>query len=146
MSKKKSHFDVDRCAIPTVYCGSGAVPERKKGDDKYYTGVGTPYQCMQKGFGAGMYSEKNKSIPKTSVQTIKYVGEVYERNFKNHKINYLEDLKKYANSHNEEELKELLKDVFDKSGGILDKRAYNSTLLYLYKNGVENLPQCKIIK
>ena len=146
MEKKKKEFNPKKCAIPTVYCGNGPVPKRKDNDDTYYSGLGTPYQCMQKGFGAGMHSEKNKSLPKNSVQNIKYVGEVYESNFKKRNINTIDDLVEYASSHEEKEIKKLLKKVFDKHNGILDQRAYNSTLLFLYKKGIQQLPSCVTIK
>jgi len=75
-------FDLSECAIPTVWCGRGNPPKRRAGDDKYYYKTGDRYECMQKGFGAGMHTERKKNLPENSLQQIKYVGDVYEKKFK----------------------------------------------------------------
>jgi|SRR5437868_5894291 len=138
-------FNPNKCAIPTVYCGKNPkIPARKKGDDHYYVRKGTPNECMSKGFGAGMINERNKKLPDNSLQQIKYVGDTYDSKFKkNHKIKNVNDLIKYAKKYN---VQRLLTGVFTKKDGKLDMRAYNSTLLYLYRVGVTNLPTCKNIK
>jgi hypothetical protein len=135
-------FDVDRCSIPTVWCGSKSMPSRKKGEDKYYVRRGTPHECMKIGVGAGIYSERKKGIPATSLQNIKYVGEVYEKNFMKKRIRSLNELIKYASTHSSADIKKTLSSVFKKKGGAIDQRAYNSTLMYIYRRGIHELPQC----
>ena len=53
---------IDKCSIPVVWCGKGELPPRKANDEKYYIRRGTAHECMQIGFGAGMYSERKKDL------------------------------------------------------------------------------------
>jgi len=152
-------FDPLECSIPTVYCGKKKkIPTREKGVDTYYIRKGAPHECVSKGFGAGMAVEMAKHLPANSLQRIKYVGDVYESNFKKEKINNTTSLIKYSQTLSSPELKSFLESVLVKKSGkgsikesknavIIDMRAYNSTLLYLYKNGIyKNLPSCSKIK
>ncbi len=134
-------FDIDRCIIKQVWCGGSAtIPSDKK---KYYKGVGTRYECLQKGFGAGSSVEKKKNLPTNSLRRIPYVGDKMESNFKANGITNLKDLKTkmlpLAASGKEAKLKIILVN----SNGKLNKKAYNSTIKYLYENGILNLPRCK---
>jgi hypothetical protein len=140
-------FDPQDCSIPTVYCGKKKkIPVREKGADTHYVKKGTVHQCIQKGFGAGMAIERAKNLPVNSLQRIKYVGEVYESNFKKKKINNTTSLIKYSKTLTKEGLKTFLESVLIRKDDVVDMRAYNSTLLYLYKNGIyENLPSCSKI-
>ena len=62
-------FDIDKCIIKQVYCGrSNIIPAK---DKKRYSKVGSRDECLKKGFGAGMYNEKVKHLPQTSLQNIK---------------------------------------------------------------------------
>lgn len=136
-------FNPEDCAIPTFYCGDQeSLPKRKRGDDKYYTRHGTSRECLSKGFGAGMITERMKSLPENTLQQIKYVGDVYERKFREAGIDNVDALIKYAQSRNPIEVDTLLKRVLAKKGGSLDQRALNGTLLFLYKNGVQRIPGC----
>lgn len=138
---------IDKCSIPVVWCGKGDIPTRKSGDEKYYIRKGTTHECMQIGFGAGKYSEIKKGINNNSLQNIKYVGETYENNFKEKNIDTILDLIKYVSSHTQLQIKLLLSSVFKKKGGGTDMRAYNSTLMFVYKKGIKDLPPClKITK
>lgn len=139
-------FNPKDCVIPTVYCGNKKkIPKSEKGVT--YARKGTSYECLQKGYGAGYYSEKAKHLKPSSLQRIKYVGDLYELNFKKRKINTTTSLITYSKTLSNEELKLFLGEVFLKKDGVVDMRAYNSTLLYLYNNGVyENLPPCTKIK
>jgi len=132
-------FDPDRCAVPCVWCGNGVLPTRIQ-NNKKYTREGTKFECMKKGFGSGMYAERAKHLPATSLQNIKYVGNEYEGKFAQRNIKTIQDLRTKAK--NKAALTKVLKEVFTKSNGVLDKRAYNATLLYLYQHGIGNLPQC----
>lgn len=138
-------FNIDDCAIPSVWCGKGNPPKRKRGDAKYYSKTGSRYQCMQYGFGAGAATERSKRLPKTSLQHIKYVGDVYEKKFKDKKIATLAALVSYMNNRTSNTIEKLLKGVFTKRNGGLDKKAYNSTVLYLYGRGKTNVPKCSKI-
>lgn len=137
------NFNPLDCAIPTFYCGDKKdIPSRKKGEDSYYTRRGTSRECLSKGFGAGMITERLKFLPKDSIQQIKYVGDVYDEKFKRKGIFNVEDLVSYAKNKNPIELDTLLKSVLTKKNKSLDQRAYNSVLLFLYKNGIQRIPQC----
>src|SRR5690349_9856292 len=103
-------FDEKRCYIPTVYCG------KQKSYDKYdsdngvkYTKKGSSYECMQKGFGAGMYSERKKKIGASSLQTIKYVNEKHEKSFKKDGINTITSLKQKCRNMSANDISKLLK-------------------------------------
>ena len=140
-------FDLDRCTIPTVYCGTKkSVPKKTKNNTRYVR-KGTNYECMTKGFGAGMAMEKLKKLPLNSLQRIKYVGETYELNFKKKNVNNIDQLINHIRNLKKEKVSTFLKSVFRKKDGVIDQRAYNSTLVFLYENGVHaNLPQCSKIK
>ncbi len=138
-------FNASKCAIPTVYCGKGAPPKRKASDTKYYTGTGSRYDCMRKGFGAGTAIERAKHLPVGSLQHIKYVGVVYEGRFKSNNIRNIRDLLTEAERKTKAQIKRLLRRVFMRRKGGLDKRAYNSTILYLYQHGIGHVPSCSRI-
>lgn len=141
-------FDPNTCTIPTVYCGTKKnVPKKSTTNNTRYVRKGTSYECMTKGFGAGAITEKIKKLPLNSLQRIKYVGEIYESNFRKKNINNTDQLIFHVKPLKKEKLATLLKTVFKKKDGVVDKRAYNSTLIFLYTNGVYiNLPQCTYIK
>jgi len=131
-------FRVEDCIIPTIWCGNGSVPTNKK-----YKGAGTPYKCLQKGFGAGKFTEINKTLPSDSLRQIKYVGEKYEAKLKTAGISTLNELKSFAKKSSKTGIEIILKRAFTNSSKKIDYRAYNSTLEYLYKSKVSKLPQCK---
>ena len=138
---KKTEFDVNECAVPCVWCGDGVMPKTIQ-NGKKYTRDGTKFECMKKGYGSGMYSERSKHIPQTSLKQIKYIGDEYEARFIQKKIKTLEDLRKKAKNGRKNTLETLLNDVFTKKDGVLDKRAYNATLMYLYSHGIGDIPGC----
>lgn len=145
MPPKKSPFDSDKCLIPTVWCGEEEDPPNKidRKNNTIYTEGGTRGQCLQKGFGAGMHSEKAKSLSQTSLQNIKYVGEKFEEKFKSKGIRDLPSLANWCRTKNEAQVKKLLSEVFKRSNGIIDYRGYNSTLLWLNTSGLTEIPSCK---
>ncbi len=132
-------FDEKKCRIPTVYCGTGNVPGDD--DDVKYTGKGNSYQCMQKGFGAGMHTERRKSLGASSLQTIKYVNEKHEASFKRDGVNTITMLKQKCRNMSRDQISTFLKKHL-KKGDTVDKKAYNMVLLHLYRNGMSTLPQC----
>ena len=97
----------------------------------YYTKKGSPAECIKKGIGAGIYIEKKKNITKTSLQNIPYVGPVFEKNFKKHKISTIKKLLDTIEDMTTSQIKKLLTKVFTKSNGQVDNKGYNSTILYL---------------
>jgi len=136
-----NHFDVNECAVPCVWCGDGIMPVNIQNGKKYIK-EGTKFECMKKGYGSGMYTEKNKHISQNSLRQIKYVGEEYENRFIQKKILNLDDLRRKVKNSKKKTIETLLVEIFTKKSGDLDKRAYNATLMYLYTHGVGNIPKC----
>jgi len=133
-------FEIEKCAIPTVWCGKGAPPKRK--GLKWYSKTGSRYECMKKGFGAGTVAEKRKHLPDNSLQQIPYVGDVYEKKFKRNGISNTGQLLQEAQNRSRTGLRTLLQRIFTKRRGGLDKRAYNSTIVFLYQHGIGHVPSC----
>jgi hypothetical protein len=132
-------FDTSRCIIPEVWCGNGNPPNRR---DRRYTRNGTKGECLKKGIGAGMAIERAKVLPPNSLQTIKYVGETYENNFMNRHIRNTDMLIRWCQRMTAQRIDNLLRTVFQKANGVIDMRAFNSTILFLYKKGIRHVPQC----
>jgi hypothetical protein len=128
-------FDRNLCKIHKIYCGNGPLS-----DD--YSRYGTAHECMKKGFGAATWAAKKSTLPKTSLQQIKYVGPKFEENFRKKHINTLNSLINILSEKTALEKKKLLKTVFTRANGTIDYRGYNSVLLYLNDNGVNRLPKC----
>jgi hypothetical protein len=138
-------FNVQKCDIPTIWCGESNIPPKKRKDGNYYYKTGTRYECLKKGFGAGSHTEKNKNLGPKSLQQIRYIGETHERQFINAGIKNTDDLLKYVKGKNKEQVEKFLKTVL-KKGKSIDTRSYNCVILYLYKNGNTNVPECEKIK
>jgi len=139
-------FKIGNCATPEVWCGKGSPPKRKPRDLKWYYKMGSRYECVRKGFGAGASSERRKMLPDNSLQRIRYVGDVYERRFKQNRIANIDQLITEAGNRTKANLQTLLKRIFTRRKGGLDKRAYNSTLVFLYRHGIGHVPACIKIK
>ena len=135
-------FDPRQCVIKKVWCGNGPIPANKREE---YSRPGSKYECLQSGFGAGASSERAKTLPGDSLQHIKYVGPKHDAAFSDHGIQTRAALEMYARSHTAAEVHTLLTSVLQRGSKGLDKRAYNSVLLYVYGRGVTRLPQCKRI-
>ncbi len=138
-------FKPNTCKIPTVYCGKGNYKNAIAPDNTRYIRKGTALECISKGVAVGIMMEKAKRLPKNSLQHIKYVGETYEKKFKRQGIKTLSQLITFGKKNSAIKLKSLLQQVFKKSDNIVDQRAYNSTLIILYRNGNSKLPPCKKI-
>lgn len=116
-------------------------------DGVKYTRQGTPFECSQKGFGAGMMSEKTKNLPANSLQKIKYIGEKHEENFRDNRIRTTTALKNYAINNPPATVERMLRRVLVKSNGAFDAKAFNSVVSWLYsKQGVKNVPQCVLLR
>ena len=139
------NFDIGRCAIPTVYCGNKSPRDAEPGFGRRYTRKGTSHECLRIGFGAGKSVAESKGLPKTSLRKIRYIGEVYEQHLQEQGIMNIPGLKRYAKSHQPDEIAELLRMVLVRSNGVLDGRAYNSMLLWLYQQGISRLPGCEAL-
>lgn len=139
-------FNPVKCLVPTAWCGKGPVPSQKQDLTKNvkYVREGTKDECLQKGFGAGVFSEKAKGISSSSLQNIKYVGETYELNFRKAGITNLNELLSAAKNSSKSRVQSLVSQSVTKKGGQIDSRAYNHVLLWMYQNGVPqvNLPLC----
>jgi hypothetical protein len=144
MEKKK--FVLSNCDIPVVWCGESEKPPKKAKDGKYYYKTGTRTECLRVGFGAGTHTERNNNLPSESLQQIKYIGETYEKGFKKAGYTDLSILRKKMRKKDHDEMRKILKKILTKKDGVLDARAYNSVIVYLYKHGIEDVPSCKKIK
>jgi hypothetical protein len=132
-------FDPTRCVLAGPWCGDG---DRPVGDRKY-SHTGTRSECLRRGFGAGTAIEKKKHLPADSLQRIPYIGATYERRLKRAGVDTLADLIEYAR-RGKHDIKILLQAACTKKNKSLDKKAYNSALLYIFKEGgVRHLPKCK---
>lgn len=143
MQKK---FVLSDCDIPVVWCGNSDKPPKKAKDGKYYYKTGTRTECLRVGFGAGTHKERNDNLPADSLQQIKYVGEKHEKDFKSAGISTLSALRKEMKKRTTSEMEKILKRILVRADGVLDARAYNSVIVYLYKNGIGAVPACKKIK
>lgn len=142
MTKGKMAFDLNACLIPTFWCGKGAVPASHKSGESRYSRAGSSYECMQQGFGAGSATERTKRLPRNSLQHIRFIGETYEANFARENINTTTDLVREMRGKRPQDISRMLKRVLTKSNGSHDKKAFNSVLMYLYRHGNGDLPQC----
>lgn len=133
-------FDRKKCIYKPVYCGT------KKLDTTKYSKKGTGYECLKQGFGVADWTNRKKGLSETSLQQIKYVGPVFEENFKKKRIYSLRSLLTKMDSMTASEKKKLLKEVFTRSNGCVDYRGYNSVLLYLDDKRVTRLPKCETVK
>lgn len=143
-----SRFNIRDCAIPVVWCGlSDDVPKYKVGDKKVYKRTGTRVECMRAGFGAGTYTERNKKLPKNSLKHIRYIGDQHELSFKRDGIHTSVKLRQIARTLSKNKLSGMLRSLLRTKTDKLDKRAYNSVILYLHSTGVstEKLPRCSKI-
>lgn len=130
-------FDKKRCEVKTVYCGNGS-PTKK------HSRKGTQYECLKKGFGSGLWSEKTKHLSKNSLQRIPYVNGTIEIRLSSYGIKTMTQLKLFMRRLDMEEKREFLYDMcMDK--GVMDFKAYNSILLFLFDNSVQKLPSCQQI-
>ena len=140
-------FRFSDCAVPTVWCGNGAVPQRDPESDTRYRRAGTRVECMRKGFGAGKYTEISRRLPAHSLRKIKYLSVDHDARLRDAGITRLNHLVHYAQTHAPEEINEFLQEIFTQGGTQpLDRKAYNSTLVYLYRHGVGELPRCTRIR
>lgn len=132
-------FDVHRCKIKTFYCGKGELPEG-------YTRKGSGFECLKRGFGAGSWTEKKKDLPEKSLQRIKYVGPVYEKKFKEKKINNTDTLIAKLSTMSADKKKKFLEKIFTRKNNTIDYRGFNTVLLFLHAANVKKLPQCVVVE
>lgn len=143
-SSAKGAFRIEECAIPTYWCGESDTPPKSKLNDPLirYLRAGTRPECLRIGVGVGKYTTIKSGLPPTSLQQLKYVGEAYEKKFRSAGINNTNELLEFARIRPPSEIEKLLKRVLTKSNNVIDARAYNSTLVFLYRNGIGALPKC----
>lgn len=139
-------FDIRKCFIESIYCGNKKTKfPFEKGRIKY-TSKGTPYSCLQKGYGSAKYNIEKKGLKKDSLKNIPYIGDVFEKNFIKYNIKNIGDLIKFSKKATKPQLRDTFNRIFKKSDGIVHKNAFNSTLIFLFEKGIlKNLPQCKKI-
>ena len=141
-----SKFKKEDCYLPTVWCGESDTLPKKGKNDTYYYKVGSRYECLKQGFGAGTHTERKQSLPVKSLEQIKYIGELHNKAFEAEGIKNVDQLVREMSTKSAAGIEGFLKRVLAKSNGVVDMRAYNSVLLYLYRNGNSNLPPCKKVK
>lgn len=129
-------LDRTKCVAKKVWCGKGPIPH---GDA--YSRQGTSFECLQQGFGAGKYSEKEKHLPFDSLQRIKYVGETHEASFKKQRISNLGDLERLS-KRRPRDLEKVLEKVLTKKDGKIDTRAFNHVLMWLEDQGAKITLEC----
>lgn len=139
---KGGRFNLEECAIPTFWCGESDTPPKSKDPLIRYLRNGTRGECLKIGVGVGKYSTLKAGLPSTSLQQLKYVGEAFEKKFKAAGVNNTNELLEFARTRPIAEIEKLLKRVLTKSNSVVDARAYNSTLVFLYRNGIGDLPRC----
>lgn len=141
-----SNFKEKDCYLPTIWCGESDTLPKKGKNDTYYRKVGSRYECLKQGFGAGTYTERKQNLPAKSLEQIKYIGPEHNSAFQAEGINNLDQLVRETSTRSASSIEKLLKSILTKSNKVIDMRAYNSILLYLYRHGNSNLPVCKKIK
>lgn len=136
-----SRFNTNACAIPDVWCGNGnttyhVVSLSANGIPKVYTRNGTKVECLRKGVGAGKASHHR------GIASITYVSDAHVRAMANRGVKTLAQLRSTLEHMTGQQKASWLKGVLDIGKGV-NWKAYNAILLYLNKNGVDNLPRCK---
>jgi hypothetical protein len=134
-------FDVTKCKIPTVYCGDKRKIPKSPDPHSVYTRVGTRSECLKKGIGYGLNQRK---YGPDSIRLIKYIGKQHALVLAKQGIKTCKQLVAKVKKLKSKET--WLSKVLEKTDGSVDGRAYNSVLIYLYLNGVTNLPPCKKLK
>ena len=128
-------FDPSRCVDRTYYCGNGDIPADFPGGRKLYYqhAKGTPAQCVRIGYGAGKYIEQRSSFPANSLRRIPYVSATIEQNFQNTHpgINNLTDLYDLVAHSSRAAITAFLTVCCTSAGGVFNRKAYNTTLLFL---------------
>ena len=84
-----------------------------------------------------MAMERKKGLPTTSLQQIKFVGPVHEGKFKKSGVATTTELISKMRVKTAAEIAVFLKKIG------LESRAYNSTIIFLYRHGNANIPACK---
>ena len=129
-------FSESRCKIQTVYCGnSKKLPSSNEEKDQVYKRKGTPYECLKKGFGGGIQSMKK--YPANSLLKIKFLKEKDEKLFKKEGISNLSQLLAKVKKMTPKQISSLLKKCLTSN-----KKAYNMTLLYIFRKSIISLPSC----
>jgi len=131
-----SKFNRDRCKIKRVWCGNGDIPN----DD--YSHVGTQAECLKVGFGAGMAIERSKHIEKYSLYHIPYMNERVHDKLEDIGIYTLNDLIYGMKILTAKEKYYFLIEVLTHRNK-LNRKLYNSILLFLDDNNVTKLPVCE---
>ena len=128
---------MNKCIIKSIWCGDGTSY-----DPKYYNKVGTSYECLKKGIGAGMKKERLKNISKNSLQNIPYIGDTMEQRFKLYRILTTDDLKKEIKTMSKSRIQSFLQEILKNKDNKINGKAYNSVIFYLYTIGFTDLPKC----
>lgn len=121
-------FNPQRCYLE-IWCGKHPKPDN-------YKKIGTPYECLRLGFGAG----KNNDIAYDSLKKIPYITPEREDFLETLGVFNLMDFLNHVNSFiNYRHTKAFLNNLH------LTNAQFNKIVLYLYKSGIPifKLPACK---
>ena len=138
-SSNQGGFNPKICAIPKVWCGRRN--QKRNTNESRYTRKGKSYECLQQGIGAGIYQERKARLNTNSLQHIRYITPSYESELGRRNLRTLNQLVGFARRY-PIQLDDILHAALRRRDGTLDLRAYNSVLLYLYNQGITNLPAC----
>ena len=134
-------FVKSKCVIRKIYCGEKPIPHDTA--TVKYSRAGSSYECMKRGYGAALAN--TRQLTTKDVRNIKYIGDAYAKNLKRKRITSLNTLVSKTKNMTAAEKKALFMSCCKKSNGIVDHRAVNSLIMYLYEKGVDQLPACKIV-
>lgn len=130
-------FNEKNCAIPSTWCGDSETVPKTNNGETYYTRPGTKSECLKKGIGAGTFIERNKSLGSDSLQNIKYLGPKQEAALAEAGVKNLSGLVREMKRMSADEIDDFLRRVVGS-----DTKVKNSVLLYLYRHGMSDIPQC----
>jgi hypothetical protein len=138
------NFNKEDCIVRKAYCGNRNAPPADTREKKY-SRVGTRVECLKKGFGAGSAQERSKGLRRTSLQTIDYIGPVYDARFRQRGVATLNRLITVMRPLTAIQKRTFLEYGCTKKNGAVDQKAVNALIIYLHDNGLE-VPVCHIVR
>jgi len=141
---------MNKCGIPSVYCGNKTpIPTKNLQQNLKYNRKGTSIECLKKGINTGIYLERNKNLPESSLKNIKYIGDYFEEKFISKRINTVQQLINKIQLSSQNNNKRFLENICKNRAGNIDYRVYNSIIHFVYHNSnrevVRKLPECKTL-
>ena len=135
------------CITRKAYCGDGRIPNDTA--TKKYSRRGSNRECLTKGIGMGLAEERRKHIdPNRSLQTIDYIGPLFEENFRSIGIRTTRDLLTIVPHlpNTRRTTRDIVEYACTRKGGSIDQRAVNAVLMFLHDSGIGHIPECRIVR